>query len=72
MAIFSRAPELLVGKMPIVNAILSSQFPTPARRPLNSVLSNEKFGSRFGFRLANWEAALDQVLGVIAAERHVA
>jgi dTDP-4-dehydrorhamnose reductase len=69
-AIFSRAPQLLRSKTPIVNAIPSSQFPTPARRPLNSVLSNEKLVGRFGFQLASWEIALDQVLGVIAAERH--
>jgi dTDP-4-dehydrorhamnose reductase len=71
-AIFSRAPHLLEGKTPIVNAIPSSQLPTSARRPINSALSNEKFGNRFGFRLVPWEAALDQVLGVIAAEHHVA
>ncbi len=69
-AIFSRAPQLLDGKTPTVSAIPSSEFPTPARRPLNSVLSSEKLGGRFGVQLAPWEAALDQVLGVIASEKH--
>jgi dTDP-4-dehydrorhamnose reductase len=68
-AIFARAPQLLDGKTPTVNAIPSSEFPTPARRPLNSVLSNERLATRFGVRLANWESALDEVLRLIAAER---
>lgn len=66
--IFSRAPQLLEGKTPTVNAIPSSEFPTPARRPLNSVLSSEKLFSRFSLRLAPWESALDQVLRVVSAE----
>jgi len=68
-AIFSRAPQLLGGKVPTVNAIPSTQFPTPARRPLNSVLSNEKLSRRFDVRLAPWEPALDTVLAAISATR---
>jgi dTDP-4-dehydrorhamnose reductase len=66
-AIFARAPHLLDGKTPAVNAIPSSAFPTPARRPLNSVLSNEKLAARFGIRLAPWQNALDAVLRQITA-----
>jgi len=66
-AIFSRAPQLLSGKMPTVNAISTAQYPTPARRPLNSVLSNEKLAARFGVRLAPWEAALDAVLAAVSS-----
>ncbi len=69
-AIFSRAPGLLNGKTPTVNPIPSSQFPTPARRPLNSVLSGEKLAARFGVQLAPWETALDEVLTQIAAGQH--
>jgi len=65
--VFARAPRLLGGKAPTVNAIPSVQFPTPARRPRNSVLSNEKLFRRFGFRLSPWEAALDSVLAAISA-----
>jgi dTDP-4-dehydrorhamnose reductase len=35
--------------------IPSSQFPTPARRPQNSLLSNEKLEATFGIRLPDWE-----------------
>lgn len=39
-------------------AIPSSEYPTPARRPLNSRLDNEKLARTFGLRLQGWEAAL--------------
>ena len=64
-AIFERAPSLLGGKRPTVNPIKTSEYPTPARRPLNSVLSNEKLQRRFGVRLSCWQSALDEVLKAI-------
>ena len=67
-AIFRRAPQLLSGKSPTVNPIPSTEFPTPAKRPLNSVLSNQKLYDTFGLRLAPWESALDIVLSAIAAQ----
>jgi dTDP-4-dehydrorhamnose reductase len=60
-AIFTRASELLGSKTPELTPILTSAYPTPAKRPLNSVLSNEKLKSRFGVELASWESALDDV-----------
>jgi dTDP-4-dehydrorhamnose reductase len=68
-AIFERAPQLLEGRMPQVNAIPTSAFPTPAKRPQNSILSNEKLFERFGVRLASWESALEDVLKKIATPR---
>lgn len=67
-AIFERAPELLSGKTPTVNPIKTSEYPTPARRPLNSVLSNEKLQQRFGLKLKDWQVALDDVLKAIAEQ----
>ena len=67
-AIFQRVPQLLNGKSPTVNPIPSTEFPTPAKRPLNSVLSNQKLYDTFGLRLAPWESALDIVLSAIAAQ----
>ncbi len=40
----------------------SEEYPTPARRPLNSVLSNEKFERTFGFRLESWRQGLADVV----------
>ena len=61
-AIFARAGNLLHGKVPVVLPIASAAYITPAKRPLNSLLSNEKLHTRFGVQLAPWEAALDTVL----------
>lgn len=66
-AIFARAGALLDGKRPKLTSILSEQYPTPAKRPRNSVLSNEKLAARFHVRLPSWEAALDTVIGQLSA-----
>jgi dTDP-4-dehydrorhamnose reductase len=47
---------------PRVQAIPSSAYPTPAKRPANSVLSNDKFAHTFGFRLPPWQQQLQDVL----------
>lgn len=59
--IFARAGSLLT-KTPEVVPIASTDYPTPAARPRNSVLSNEKLAARFGVRLPTWQRALDEVL----------
>lgn len=61
-AIFARAAELLDGKLPTVHPIASAEYPTPAKRPRNSVLSYEKLFDCFGLRLPSWESALDEVM----------
>jgi dTDP-4-dehydrorhamnose reductase len=43
-------------------AIPSSEFPTPARRPLNSILCNDKFERTFGFRMESWDSGLAEVV----------
>ena len=65
-AIFERAPALLNGKKPQVNPIATADYPTPAKRPHNSVLSNEKLHAHFGVRLSAWEDALDEMLAAIS------
>jgi dTDP-4-dehydrorhamnose reductase len=52
---------------PRMQPIPASDYPTPARRPANSVLANDKFARTFGFRLPSWQQQLDQVLAVIGA-----
>lgn len=43
--------------------IPSSDYPTPARRPLNSRLNNDKLKQTFGISLQDWRAALALCLG---------
>ncbi len=57
-AIFARANAAKPRLVPITTA----DYPTPAARPANSVLSNDKFAAAFGFRLPDWEQQLDAVM----------
>jgi dTDP-4-dehydrorhamnose reductase len=45
-----------------VRAIPSSAYPTPARRPRNSVLDNSKLKSELGIALPDWRDGLREVL----------
>jgi dTDP-4-dehydrorhamnose reductase len=57
-AIFARAR----GPIPALVPIGTADYPTPAARPANSVLSNGKFARSFGFHLPPWEQQLDAVM----------
>ncbi len=58
-AIFSAG---ILSVPPRVQAIPSSDYPTPAKRPANSVLANDKFAHTFGFRLPSWQQQLQELL----------
>ncbi len=61
-AIFAHAG----GRTPSLVPIATAEYPTPAARPVNSVLSNDKFATTFGFRLPFWEDQLDAVMAARA------
>ena len=50
-AIFEQAGQ---ASRPQLTPIPSSEYPTPARRPMNSVLSNDKLHQVFGLRAGDW------------------
>jgi dTDP-4-dehydrorhamnose reductase len=51
-----------ISPKPRVIGISTAEYPTPAKRPKNSVLSNAKFEHTFGFTLTPWQQQLEQVL----------
>lgn len=51
--------ELAIEKL---NAIPTSAYPTPAKRPLNSRLNTEKFQHNFGLVLPSWEIGVKRML----------
>jgi dTDP-4-dehydrorhamnose reductase len=69
-AIFDRWPAL-AGDSPLrvreLDPIPSSEYPTPAARPLNSRLCCDALEARFGLTLADWQTGLELVLGELAA-----
>jgi dTDP-4-dehydrorhamnose reductase len=66
-AIFDRAATKLQVKPPELTPLATKDYPTPARRPRNSLLSNQKLYDRFGVRLASWQSALDDVLRALGS-----
>ena len=50
------------GARPRMVPIASAEYPTPAPRPSNSILCNDKFEHSFGFDLPDWRQQLDTVL----------
>jgi dTDP-4-dehydrorhamnose reductase len=66
-AIFAqRAARMGEGsRVPRLVPIPSAEYPTPARRPANSVLSSERLARTFGVRLGSWEDGLARVLSAL-------
>lgn len=50
-----------------VRAIASAQYPTPARRPLNSRLDTRRLRAAFGLHLPPWQAGVARMLDEILA-----
>lgn len=50
------------GRSVPVSGIPTSAYPTPARRPANSVLSTETLVQAYGITMRPWQAALDDIL----------
>jgi dTDP-4-dehydrorhamnose reductase len=45
-------------KVKNIVSIATEEYPTPAKRPLNSVLSNDKIEAAFGIALPDWRSQL--------------
>jgi dTDP-4-dehydrorhamnose reductase len=68
-AIVSAAAAALDGKRPEILPIPGSQYPTPARRPANSVLDNGKLSRDFGIALPHWRVALIEAVSQLPTAR---
>lgn len=69
-AILQQAAERgLIGKMPAVHPIGTSEYPTPAKRPAYSVLDNSRFAQTFGQVLPQWQAGLSRTLDALATAK---
>ena len=49
-------------RIPSVVPITTAEYPTPARRPANSVLAAQRFATVFGIELPDWRAGLEEAL----------
>jgi len=57
-------------KRPQLTAISTRDYPTPARRPANSVLDAGKFRRLYGVAARPWRESLAECLAAIAARNH--
>lgn len=58
----SKAGRTLKVQAADIQAIATSDYPTPAQRPQNSRLNCQKFTDTFGLRLPDWREAVSQIL----------
>ncbi len=50
---------------PTLVAITAADYKTPARRPANSVLSNERIAATFGVRIPDWRQGLEEAMSAL-------
>jgi len=67
-AIFAEAlASGVLSKAPVVEAITSAEYPTPAKRPAWSVLDNRQLQQDFGIALPSWQDGLKHVMSELHA-----
>jgi dTDP-4-dehydrorhamnose reductase len=49
-----------------VEAISTAEYPTPAKRPMNSLLDCTKLERVFGWRMPEWQESVARVVGELA------
>lgn len=70
--IFELASPTL-GTVPTVDGITTEEYPTPARRPANSVLDCSKLSRTYGITLRSWQSALADMLHItLSGDTHAA
>jgi dTDP-4-dehydrorhamnose reductase len=55
------------GRAPALTPIATADYPTPARRPANSVLDCARIGRDYGVTPPSWRAGLDRVMRELAS-----
>jgi dTDP-4-dehydrorhamnose reductase len=67
MAIFEEAHQQgALVKIPVVNAIATQDYPTPAKRPAHSVLSATKIGVDYAVRASEWRISVGEIVRDLA------
>ena len=69
---FLRLRQLALPDTPLARPIPipTSDYPTPARRPTNSLLDCERLYRTFGYRIPDWRASLAAVLELLPKDGH--
>jgi len=60
--IFDKAVQQgIIAKSPVVNAITTADYPTPAKRPANSKLDTTAINDKFSINTSDWNNALNNL-----------
>jgi dTDP-4-dehydrorhamnose reductase len=63
-----QAGQPILVKPDAIEAIPTSAYPTPARRPLNSRLATQKLQTAFALRLPDWQLGVERTLAEILGQ----
>lgn len=70
---FARTIFALAGErglqVPVVEAIATADYPTPARRPANSRLNVDKLRRDYGVSPRSWKAAVEDIVGTLLSDQ---
>lgn len=64
---FATEIKRLLGSSCKLNPIPTSAYPTPAKRPANSLMSKEKINRVFGYTAPDWKDSLSQCMAQLAS-----
>lgn len=71
VALAGQAPGFDLRLMPeAINAIASADYPTPARRPMNSRLDCRRLEKDFGLQMPDWQPYLERMLQLLALKQN--
>ena len=48
-----------------VNPITTQQYPTPAKRPINTIMSVDKIVEVFNIKISNWKSSLNSCMKIL-------
>lgn len=66
VSIFDKAHELgVIESIPTVRPINTCDYPTPANRPKNSILSSDKLQRAMGYPMPSWQLGLSRLLSAL-------
>ncbi len=63
----SDSPGQVEERRPKLTPITTAEYPTPARRPMNSVLDNSRFRSTFGLSAKSWRQSVKESVDALLA-----